>query len=405
METKELELIEKIKTEVESLMKEKGLTSEQITEKLKTFTDVESVEKIKADLTAEITNLQEKIEKLKAGGDGQKTFKQNVSEAIKTKQAEIEAASKGSGSVSIYKVKTDNTPELTTAIVGATNPAPTLANLRNVKDSPQIRLRDMNITDYVSIGTSDTSTIEYADIIPVHNPANKGFADVVAEGNLKPRVAFTIEQRSVAEQVIAAHEILTKQAIRNVAQMESLATEYLLKRVMLKRGKHILDTVKTLVTGNTFDPASWTAPNVVQPNLYDVVVACINQIANTFSWTDDVQYLPNVAFVNWSDYMGLQTLKDKEENYLVKLNQLIPIVPMYKGDIAAGKILIGDFSLVEAYQTFAYEVSTGWVNDQFIRNKFTMLGETGLITFIKEYDKRAFIYDDIAAIKTALVGS
>ena len=150
---------------------------------------------------------------------------------------------------------------------------------------------------------------------------------------------------------------------------------------------------------------SWTGDAVVGANLYDVVVACINQIANTESWTDDIQYLPNVAFVNYADYMALNSLKDKNENYLMKLNQLIPIVPMNKNDIAAGKILIGDFSLVQARATFGYEVSTGWINDQYIRNKFTMLGETGLICWVKEYDKRAFIYDDIATIQSALIGS
>ncbi len=49
-----------------------------------------------------------------------------------------------------------------------------------------------------------------------------------------------------------------------------------------------------------------------------------------------------------------------------------------------------------------YTVRIGFINDQFITNKFTMVGESRHHAFVKELDKQAFIYDDIDTIITAI---
>ena len=42
------------------------------------------------------------------------------------------------------------------------------------------------------------------------------------------------------------------------------------------------------------------------------------------------------------------------------------------------------------------------LNDDFIKNRFVILGESRFHAFVKELDKQAFIYDDIDAIKQAI---
>ena len=49
-----------------------------------------------------------------------------------------------------------------------------------------------------------------------------------------------------------------------------------------------------------------------------------------------------------------------------------------------------------------YTVRIGWINDQFITNKFTMVGESRFHAFVKKLDEAAFIYDDIATIELAI---
>ena len=41
-------------------------------------------------------------------------------------------------------------------------------------------------------------------------------------------------------------------------------------------------------------------------------------------------------------------------------------------------------------------------NDDFIKNQFVILGESRFHAFVKKLDEQAFIYDDIATIKTAI---
>ena len=43
-----------------------------------------------------------------------------------------------------------------------------------------------------------------------------------------------------------------------------------------------------------------------------------------------------------------------------------------------------------------------YINDDFIKNQFVILGESRFHAFVKKLDEQAFIYDDIATIKTAI---
>jgi hypothetical protein len=49
-----------------------------------------------------------------------------------------------------------------------------------------------------------------------------------------------------------------------------------------------------------------------------------------------------------------------------------------------------------------YTVKIGWINDDFIKNQFCIVGESRFHAFVKKLDEQAFIYDTIATIKTAI---
>src|SRR5690606_34506198 len=115
-------------------------------------------------------------------------------------------------------------------------------------------------------------------------------------------------------------------------------------------------------------------------------------------------YMPNVAFVNPADLAGLKLMRT-DHGYLfpeiaVTANSAniggFPIVG--KSEIPVGKLLIGDFTQLNIINYIDYTVSLGWINDQFIKNLFTMVGEGRFFSFVRTLDQRAFIYDDIANI-------
>ena len=61
-----------------------------------------------------------------------------------------------------------------------------------------------------------------------------------------------------------------------------------------------------------------------------------------------------------------------------------------------------DLSKYNTTNYVGYNVKIGWVNDDFIKNQFVILGESRFHAFVKKLDEQAFIYDDIATIKTAI---
>jgi hypothetical protein len=71
-------------------------------------------------------------------------------------------------------------------------------------------------------------------------------------------------------------------------------------------------------------------------------------------------------------------------------------------EIPAGKIFVSDMSKYNVTNYVPYKVSIGWINDNFITNQFVILGESRFHAFVKKLDEQAFIYDDIATVKTAI---
>ena len=141
----------------------------------------------------------------------------------------------------------------------------------------------------------------------------------------------------------------------------------------------------------------------------DVVNACITDIYTTHNYQDEMPYMANLVLVNPSDfYIQLVSAKDLNGLPLYPqaglFNQVViggvTIVP--EESIPAGKIFVCDMTKYNTTNYMPYTVKIGWVNDDFIKNQFVILGESRFHAFVKKLDEQAFIYDDIATIKTAI---
>ncbi len=311
-------------------------------------------------------------------------------------------ANQGGASVDVTKaVGTITTGQVTTDTGGNA-----LLDMLNADEIMDIRLRQPFIEDFANVSNTSKPVYTYVDYIP-----GEGDIDFIAEGGTKPQLDLDITVKTETPVKAAGYEILTEEAVTDVPRMEANARGLLFKKYLLKRQNGILfgDGISPNPLGITniaaaFNPATWVGEKIVNPNLHDVMIAVANQIFTTFSYTDDVEYYPNVAFVNPADFASLRVTKDKQGGYLFPSFSLYNdktidgIRLVSKNKIPAGKILMGDFSKLNIIDYIAYSIRLGWINDQFIKNLFTMLGEGRFFVYVKSLDQRAFIYDDIANV-------
>lgn len=311
-------------------------------------------------------------------------------------------AKQGSGLVDVTK----DVGTISTGNVSTTSGGDALLEMLSADEIADIRLNSPFIEEFANVSSTSKPVYTYVDYIP-----GEGDVDFIAEGGVKPQLDLDIQVRSISPVKAAGYEILTEESMQDIPRLESNARNILLKKYLLKRQNGILfgDGIGANPLGVTniaaaFNPASWTGPKVKNPNLHDAVIAAANQIYNTVSYTDDVEYYPNVAFVNPSTFAALRLAKDANGQYIFPSFTLfndkkidgIRIVPKTK--IPDGKILIGDFNKLNIVDYIMYSVRIGWINDQFIKNLFTMLGEGRFYVYVKQLDQRAFIYDDVENI-------
>ena len=265
----------------------------------------------------------------------------------------------------------------------------------------------------VSLATvTNTSSPTYAYTEYVPKDGNYAF---VAEGTAKPQIDFTWQNRYAEPLKIAAYEVLTEESVTDIPRLESTAREYLFKKHGLFKANAIYFGAGTTgiakgatVYGRAF-VSTGMALKVADPNFMDVVNACITDIYRTHNYTDESPYVANLVLVNPIDFfLELVAAKDKDGLPLYPqaglFNQVtiggVTIKPWEK--IALGKLFVADMSKYNVANYIPFSIRIGWINDQFITNQFTMLGESRFFTYVKKLDEQAFIYDTIATVKTAL---
>ena len=357
-----------------------------------------------ADTDAKLKTALEEIETLKENGGMStvKTVNQQVNEFIEKNHDEIKSVFKAKSGVVNIKVVAD----ITTGNGVNTNPP----NITGTQQAPlsNVNLRDFDVTGLTTNVNTSLAAYPYTETTP-----KDGDYTFLAEGEVKPQIDFTWETNYAKPVKTAAWMRLTDESIQDVAGLQSVANDLLRKKHTLKKSNGILfgDGVSpnpkgATVYGRTF-VAGAMATSVVNPNFMDVVNACITDISTTHNYQDEMPYMANLVMINPVDFF-IQLVSAKDDNGLPLyptaslFNQVsiggVTIIP--EESIPAGKIFVCDMSKYNTTNYVPYNVQIGWVNDDFIKNQFVILAESRFHAFVKKLDEQAFIYDDIAKIKT-----
>lgn len=271
---------------------------------------------------------------------------------------------------------------------------------------------DNALLNLCTVSSTNSASIAYTEMLP-----KEGNYNFVVEGASKPQIDFSWETRYPSPKKIAAHEILTEEVVTDFARMESIAKEYLSKKHDLFKvnGIFFADGSGSLPTGATEYARTFVATGLTDvfangtSNIMDVINACITDIYRTANFTDEDHYMANIAMINPIDFfVNFQAAKDNNGLPLYPSASLfnsvtiggVTIMPWIK--IPTGKVFVADMSKYHVVNYVPFSIRIGWINDQFITNKFTMVGESRFFQYVKNLDQAAFIYDDIATVQAAI---
>ena len=276
-------------------------------------------------------------------------------------------------------------------------------NLRNDNDM-------MSLMTVTSTGSANAS---YTELIP--KDGNYAF---VAEGEKKPQIDFKWENRFPEPKKIAAFEVLTEESVTDVVRLMSVAKDLLKKKHDLFKvdACFFADGTSTNPTGATVYARTFVAGDmalrVFKPNFMDAVNAVVTDIYTTQNYTDEMEYRANIVLINPIDFY-VELVSAKDENGLPLypqaglFNQVtiggVTIRPWSK--IASGKLFVADMSKYNVVNYIPFSIRIGWMNEQFIENTFTILGESRFFQYVKNLDQSAFVYDDIETVKTAITST
>jgi HK97 family phage major capsid protein len=269
---------------------------------------------------------------------------------------------------------------------------------------------DDDLLTYATVSSTGKATMSYTELTP-----KDGDYTFVAEGAEKPPIDFKWENRFPTPYKIAAYEVLSEEVVTDVTRLESVAKEYLEKKHgLFKANKAYFglgngsEAKGATKYGRVFS-AGDMALKVVKPTFMDVVNAAVVDISTTHNYTDEMEYRANLVLVSPTDFfLNLVSAKDEQGRPLYPQAGLfksvtiggITIRPWSK--IPAGKIFVADMKMMHIVNYIPFSIRIGWINDQFITNQFTMVGESRYFQYVKKLDEQAFIYDDFATIKTAI---
>lgn len=264
---------------------------------------------------------------------------------------------------------------------------------------PNVRLRRPNLLDYVNTYNTNQKSLPYIEAVP-----GEGDFAIVAEGGLKPQLDIDWVTRWAEPQKFAGWIKVTEEAIEDIPRLRDLIVNYL-------REKHDLfkeSVVYTYIAANstTFVTPSPLADSVLMPTIMDVVNAMQLQIINTPNYTDEPDFFGDVVLMNVADfYKYFGAAKDAFGRPLFENGYQGGRTFNYNGytfvattRIAVGSIELMDSTKIDVTTYSPYRVEIGWVNDDFIKNQFVILGESRGHIVIKNHDKRAFVKGVIATI-------
>ena len=376
------------------------LTSEQLTAKLEELgLKDNAISKLAEAVEKQGTELRKMLE-----GNGKPRIVKSIDELVQENAEKIQKMATADKSETFRMRINANADKTIIERASVTNPTlgyrvPGMGQLptRNlVMDQvfPTVNLSEADVKE-------SNGVIRYMDVASETRNAAE-----TAEKGAKPESAIAWQEYSDTLKVIADTIPVTKQAYRSLGFVAGEIDRLLRRNHALRKDKQLWDGdgINPNIKGiYTYAPAVNTAnlPNVggfTDANLYDLIANLSVYISNGSAATGKQgKYAPNVVLMNPADVLKYKLAKAVDGHYILppfisadgKVIDGVRVVET--AVVTKGTLLIGDFGYGTIYQSEDLVIEMGLVNDQFLKNQWTIRAEQELMLLVRNADLDAFL--------------
>lgn len=268
--------------------------------------------------------------------------------------------------------------------------------------------RDIHIRDlFSSVPTAPSASVQY-----IRRDNARWLAGMqnraVSEG-LKQEQALDFDIVTEGEKTVAHWIPVTRQVLRNTPMLQNYIDNELRHGILIREDQQILYGAGGAGLNGLMVDADVQELDGDEGPASD---SNIDTIRRAITKLRLLYYRPNGVVLNPEDWEEIELAKDDDRRYIwVSVPEggqarlwRVPVVETPA--INAGEYLLGDWSLgAQLWQSSPVEVMIGYINDQFVKNQLSILGEEGVIFTI--YLPKAFVRGELNALNepiTTVIG-
>lgn len=243
-------------------------------------------------------------------------------------------------------------------------------------------VRDPNfVLNQVDMGRTNTSRLAWAN-----ETDYQGAPEEVTEGNDKPLTQHKFQVEMSTAKKIAGYITLTDEFDQDLPNFATRVRRMLQEDVI--RGWDTAVQTALIAAAKSYEITSLD-DSTPYANYWDAIHAMLTQVRKYNFSPNTVAFSPEVEMI-------LNTRKGSDGHYLTPaFAQTLRTISVVANKLGLGNALVGDLKQykVDVYKEFVLKV--GLVNDDLIKNQFSVVGEIRYHRYISDARKKAICHDNL----------
>lgn len=224
-----------------------------------------------------------------------------------------------------------------------------------------------------------------------------GSIAIVAENGLKPQVHLSLVRNQVNAKKAAGYIVVTEEMIKWRSRLWAQIQRLFRDKVSRDYEKLLTEDLMTNAVSYTTTPLDGT---IEDPTDFNAIIAGVLQLEN-------LEYMPDVLVINPADKWKLAMTESKNGTLILPYIQqggefsLLGLRVITTTRVEAGSFIIGESSTWFIEEELP-RLRTGLVNDDFLHNRMTIIGELFFLSYVPSNNAGSFVKGNFATIKESL---